>query len=105
MNVGVGSRMIPILIYKENCMEHLHGFVRIHSSSDLRDPSQVAIEEFAQTGVVFHGAASAATTDVEFKLRNTKCILHINQHQPDFGRISRSTLKVVLMRPFTRLGC
>src|SRR6266498_1046207 len=99
MNVSIGRGMIAILIHKENRMEDLHGFMRVHREGNLGDAAQIAIYEFAETSVVFHRAASAATTDVKLKIGDAEGILHIDQHQPGFSRINGSRLKSILIRP------
>ncbi len=91
--------MISIFIHKEDGMEDLHGHVRVHGGGDLRDIPQIAINEFTQTNIVFHCAASTSPTDVEFKLGDAEGVLHIDQHQPGFGRISGSRLQLVKSAP------
>src|SRR6266540_2682760 len=99
MNVSIGRGMIAILIHKENRMEDLHGFMRVHREGNLGDAAQIAIYEFAETSVVFHRAASAATTDVKLKIGDAEGILHIDQHQPGFSRINGSGLRPILIPP------
>ena len=64
---------------------------------------QIAIDEFTQADVIVHGAASAAPADIEFKVGDAEGVLHVDQHQPGFGRISRGRLKRMLTRPVPRL--
>ncbi len=91
--------MIPVLIHKEDRMEHLHRHMRVHRGSDLCDGPQIAVDELTQPRVVFHRAAPAAPAHVQLKLGNTESVLHVDQHQPGFGRIGGGRLKSMLIRP------
>src|SRR4030095_13879404 len=103
MNIGIGRGMIALFIHKENRVEDLHGYVCVHRGGDFGDASQIAINEFAQTYVIFHRAASAATANIKFEVWDTEGVLHVDQHEPGSGRIIGSRLKSVLNRPVTRL--
>jgi len=92
-------------VYKKDGVKDLHGFVRIQGGSDVGDIAEVSINEFAQTRVIFHCAAPGAATDVEFKLGDAERVLHIDQHQPGFGRISGGRLKSILPGPVPCLLC
>jgi hypothetical protein len=84
VDIGVRSGVIAILIHEEDCVEDLHRSVRIHGSGDLGDAAKVVVNEFAKAGVVFHGAASAATANEELKIWNAERVLHVDHQQPGF---------------------
>ena len=87
MNISVGSGMIAVFIDKEYCVKNLHGLMRIHGSGNVGNLRKITINELAESLVVFDCAASAAATDVEFKVWDAEGVLHVDQHQPGFGLV------------------
>ncbi len=102
MNIGIRRGVISIFIYKEDSMEDLHGHVCIHGGGDVCDVPQVAIDKLAKARVVFYCTTATAAANIEFKVRDAKGVLHVDEHQPGFGRISRGRLNCVLARPVSR---
>ena len=79
-------------VNKKQRMENLHGSVGILRGGNARDNRKVVVNEFTQPPVVIHGASLAAPTHKQFKIRNAKCILNIDQQKPCFLLITRSRL-------------
>ncbi len=96
--------MIAVLVHKENGVEDLHGQVRIHRGGDVGDLSQVAIDKLTQADIILHGATSAAPAHIQLKVGDAERVLHVDQHQPGFGRIRGGRLQRVLACPVPRLA-
>ena len=78
MDVCVWGGMISVCIHKEDGMEDLLRHVSVHGGDDVCEVTDVAIDEFTQTDVIVHGAASAAATDKEFKAWDREGVLRVD---------------------------
>ena len=74
--------MIASCIYKEDGMEDLLRKVGIHCGGDVGNAAEVAINEFTQTRVIFHGAVSAAPP-TNSSAGQAERILRIDQQKGD----------------------
>src|SRR5205809_455870 len=70
--------MVPLLVDQPDRVEHLHRMVRVEARKDLRDLSEISVDELTQTTVVVNSTGTRATRDEELEVRDAERVLDID---------------------------
>src|SRR3990172_10855782 len=83
-------------------VEELHGVVRVHRGDDLRDGSEVPVQELAETAAVVDGARAGAARYEELEAWDAERVLHVHDDEAEAKAILGRGPEAVKARPALR---
>ena len=96
--------MVPLLVDQPDRVEHLHRMVRVEARKDLRDISEISVDELTQTTVVVNRAGAGAPRDEELEVRDAERVLDIDGEEAEAKRVLGGGPEAVLVRPRGRFA-
>ena len=95
--------VLAVLVEPEDGVEDLHRGVGVQRRIDLRDHSEIAIDELADTDAVFHRTESRAPRHEQLELGHAEGVLAVDQDQRDTKLVCGGSLDTVGGGPSLRL--
>ena len=91
--------MVPAGVDEPDRVEDLLDAVRIEAGDDLRDRTEVAVDELAEPPVVVDRARSRPAADEELEAGDAERVLNVDGEEADPGLVLRSRSNPVCVDP------
>src|SRR5437588_6400310 len=91
--------MVPLLVDEPDRVEHLHRLVGVEARKDLRDHSEISVDELTQTTVVVNRAGARATCDEELEVRDAEGVLDIDREEAETEGVLDRGAEAMLVGP------
>ena len=95
----VGRGVVAVLVDQPDRVEHLHRVMGVEARNDLRDRSEVAIEELAQATAVVDRARARAAGDEQLEARDAERVLDVDRQQAEAERVRGGRADPVTLSP------
>src|SRR5437868_2079148 len=96
--------MVPLLVDEPDRVEHLHRMVGVEARKDLRDLSEISVDELTQTTVIVNRTGARATRDEEFEVRDAERVLDIDGEEAETEGVLGRGAEAMLVGPGGRLA-
>src|SRR6478672_12543857 len=91
--------MVPVGVDEPDRVEDLQCAVRIEARDDLRDHTEVAVDELAEPPVVVDRTRSRTPADEELEAGDAERVLDVDGEEADPKRVVRSRPNALLLGP------